>query len=63
MIGADITDAVAIELDASDLAPEARDRLRPCLPVLREAIDNWQANSASPRPALWWRPQRQLPSL
>jgi hypothetical protein len=52
MIGADITDAVAIKLDASDLAPEARDRLRLCLPVLREAIDNWQANSAFSAPGL-----------
>jgi hypothetical protein len=52
MIDTDITDTVAIKLDASDLAPEARDRLRPCLPVLSDAITNWQAGGFFSAPGL-----------
>jgi hypothetical protein len=52
MIDTDITDTVAIKLDASDLAPEVRDRLRPCLPVLSDAITNWQAAGSFSAPGI-----------
>ena len=52
MIDTDITDTVAVKLDASDLAPEARDRLRPCLPVLSDAITNWQAGGSFSAPGI-----------
>jgi hypothetical protein len=47
-----ITDTVAIKLDASDIAPEVRDRLRPCLPVLSDAITNWQAGGSFSAPGI-----------
>ena len=48
----DIAAAIADKLEISDIAAEAREHLRPCLPVLRNALANWQDNGSFSAPGL-----------
>jgi len=48
----DIAHAVEHELAESCLSPETRARLKPCLPMLQDAIGSWQANGGFSAPGI-----------